>query len=123
MPDQVHRLSRRDARRIALRAQLLDSPRPTDLFDVVRRLTVLQVDPIKAVAPSADLVLWSRLGASYDPQELSDAVDEQALIELHGRLRPAEDLVLFRAEMAQWPGPGELSEWEQEQLAWLEANH
>ncbi|MFA6575230.1 MAG: winged helix-turn-helix domain-containing protein, partial [Nocardioides sp.] len=123
MPDEVHRLSRRDARRIALRAQLLDTPRPTDLFDVVRRLTLLQIDPIKAVAPSADLVLWSRLGASYDPQELSDAVDEQALIELHGLLRPAEDLVLFRAEMAVWPGLGELRDWEEEQLAWLEANN
>ena len=119
----VHHLSRRDARRIAVRAQLLDRPRPTDLFDVVRQLTLLQVDPIKAVAPSADLVLWSRLGSSYDPQELSDAVDEQALIELEGLLRPAEDLALYRAEMEVWPGVGELRDWEEEQVEWVEANN
>ncbi|MGO8958387.1 MAG: hypothetical protein ACLQFR_13600 [Streptosporangiaceae bacterium] len=52
----VHELSRRDARRIAVRAQLLDGSRPTDLFDVVRRLTLLQIDATAAIAPSADLV-------------------------------------------------------------------
>ena len=52
----VHHLSRGEARRIAVQAQLLDEPRPTDLLDVVRRLTMLQIDPVAAVAPSADLV-------------------------------------------------------------------
>jgi uncharacterized protein len=47
-----------------VRAQLLDHPRPTDLLDTVRRLTFLQIDPVAAVAPSADLVAWSRLGSS-----------------------------------------------------------
>ena len=42
-------------------------PRPPDLLDVVRHLTLLQADPTAAVAPSADLVLWSRLGSSYAP--------------------------------------------------------
>jgi uncharacterized protein len=60
----VHELSRADARRIAVRAQLLDSLRPAALVDVVRHLTLLQIDPIAAVAPSADLVAWSRLGKS-----------------------------------------------------------
>ena len=55
-------LSRAEARRIAVRAQLLDAPRPTDLLDVVRRLGAVQVDLTAAVAPSADLVCWSRLG-------------------------------------------------------------
>jgi uncharacterized protein YcaQ len=58
----VHELSRQDARRIAVRAQLLDADRPTDLQDVVRHLTLLQVDHVQAVAPCADLVTWSRLG-------------------------------------------------------------
>jgi uncharacterized protein YcaQ len=59
----VHRLTKAQARRIAVRAQLLDARRPTDLLTVVRQLTLLQIDPTAAIAPSADLVAWSRLGA------------------------------------------------------------
>ena len=51
--------------------------------------------------------MWSRLGSAYSPQELRDAVDEQRLIELRGTVRPAEDLALYRAEMAEWPGTGD----------------
>jgi len=60
----VHRLTKAQARRIAVRAQLLDAPRPTDLLDVVQRLTLLQIDPTAVIAPSADLVAWSRLGSA-----------------------------------------------------------
>jgi uncharacterized protein YcaQ len=42
----VHELSRTDARRIAVRAQLLDGTRPAALHDVVRQLTLLQLDPV-----------------------------------------------------------------------------
>ena len=58
----VHRLDRVEARRIAIRAQLLDAHRPTDLLAVVDHLTFLQLDPTAAIAPSADLVAWTRLG-------------------------------------------------------------
>lgn len=64
-----HHLSRRDARRIAVRAQLLAQPRPTDVLDVLRHLTQLQVDFTTAVVPHADLALWSRIGAAYEPRE------------------------------------------------------
>ena len=70
-------LSRADARRIALQAQLLTKERPAGVLDTVRSLSLLQIDLTPAVAPSADLVLWSRLGSTYSPQELRDAVDEQ----------------------------------------------
>jgi hypothetical protein len=63
----VHELSRLDACRVAVRAQLLDSARPTALHDVVRRLTLLQIDPTAAIAPNADLVAWSRLGSRTRP--------------------------------------------------------
>jgi hypothetical protein len=33
------------------------------LLELVRQLTLLQVDLTPAVAPSADLVVWSRLGS------------------------------------------------------------
>ncbi|MGZ4591150.1 MAG: hypothetical protein ACXV2J_12265 [Actinomycetes bacterium] len=94
----VHRLSRTGARRIAVQAQLLTKERPTGLLETVRRLSRLQLDPTSAVAPSADLVLWSRLGSAYPPQELRDAPDEQALIELRGMVRPAEDIALPRRD-------------------------
>jgi len=41
---------------------MLDAPRPTDLLAVVRQLTLLQIDPTAAVAPSADLVAWRARG-------------------------------------------------------------
>jgi uncharacterized protein YcaQ len=63
----VHHLTQGEARRIAIRAQLLDAARRGDLIDVVDRLTILQIDPTAALPPSADLVIWSRLGSSYDP--------------------------------------------------------
>jgi uncharacterized protein YcaQ len=119
---QPHQLTRADARRIAVRAQLLTAARPSDLLDVVRHLTVLQAEPTSAVAPSADLVLWSRLGPSYDVGALRDAIDEQVLIEHQGFIRPAEDLALFRAEMAQWPGTGDLTEWQVARAEWVDAN-
>lgn len=118
----THRLSRADARRVVLRAQLLTADRPTGLEEVLRRLTLLQNDPISAVAPSADLVLWSRLGSSYDPGELRDAVDEQRVLELRGYLRPAEDIAMFRAAMEAWPGTGELKDWQVARAEWVAAN-
>ena len=99
----VHTLSRRDARRVAVRAQLLDAERPTSLDDVLHRLTLLQDDPCPAVVPSAHLVLWSRLGSAYDRAELDDAIATGRVVELHQMLRPAADLALHRAGMANWP--------------------
>jgi uncharacterized protein YcaQ len=119
----VHQLSRTQARRLAVRAQLLTAERPTDLVDTVRRLSLLQLDPTRAVAPSAELVLWSRLGSAYSPDELWDAVDEQRLIELRGTLRVADDLALYRAEMADWPGTGDVRGWKQAQAEWVRTNN
>ncbi|GAB3781685.1 DNA glycosylase AlkZ-like family protein [Nocardioides ungokensis] len=119
----VHELSRADARRIAVRAQLLTKERPTDLVETVRQLSLVQLEPTSAIAPSAELVLWSRLGPRFDPQEMWDAVDEQRLIELHQTLRAADDIALFRAEMAEWPGSGPLRPWQLEARDWVRANN
>jgi uncharacterized protein YcaQ len=118
----VHQLSRQDARRIAVRAQLLATPRPTDLLGLVRHLGLLQVDLTAAVAPSADLVCWSRLGPTYSPGDLDALVTDRSLVELGGVLRPAEDIALFRAGMQAWPGPGSLREWQHEIRDWVRAN-
>jgi uncharacterized protein YcaQ len=118
----VHKLSRQDARRIAVRAQLLGRDRPTGLLDVVRHLTFLQADPTNAVAPSADLVAWSRLGSSYAPEHLTDALERGTLLELQMRLRPREDIALFRAEMAGWADRRGLRPWEEDVREWVDAN-
>lgn len=119
---RINELTRAQARVIAVRAQLLDRPRPESLLDVVRRLTLLQADQTAAVAPNADLVLWSRLGSAYRPADLEAAVGNQSLLELQGMIRPAEDLALFRADMADWPGRGELLDWQEYRSGWVEAN-
>jgi hypothetical protein len=119
----VHRLTRQQARRIAVRAQLFDAPRPTDLLDVVRRLWVVQVDLTAAVAPSADLVLWGRLGSAYSPRELDQLLVERAVVEHDGLLHAADDMALFRADMQDWPGRPPLREWQEDTLDWVEANH
>ena len=120
----IHKLSRLDARRIAIRAQLLESPRPTELLDVVRQLTLLQIDPTAAIAPSADLVAWSRLGSSYSPAELGTALADRTLLELRAMIRPSEDLALYRADMADWESAerGELPGWRASQRDWVRAN-
>jgi len=120
---QMHELSRADARRIAVRAQLLTEERPTDLVETVRRLSLVQLDPTSAIAPSADLVLWSRLGSDYSPQHRLDAVNELRLVEFRGSLRAADDIALYRAEMAEWPRTSdEVREWQLEQAEWVEDN-
>ncbi|WP_127501735.1 DNA glycosylase AlkZ-like family protein [Actinoplanes solisilvae] len=93
-------LSRAQARRIAVRAQLLDAHRPADLFDVVSQLGFLQYDQTAAVAPNADLVAWSRLGSSYRSSELTEGLADRTYVELSGMIRPMDDIPLFRAEMA-----------------------
>jgi uncharacterized protein YcaQ len=119
----VHELSKADARRICVQAQLLDVPRPDDLLGVVRHLAVLQTEPTAPLgAPSADLVLWSRLGSSYDRHELVDLIDQQVLIEHQGYVRPSEDIALFRAQMSIWPGREPLREWQRDTARWVEAN-
>ena len=91
----AHELTKPQARRIAVRAQMLDSSRPRDLIEVVRQLTMLQVDPTAAIAPSADLVAWSRLGSSYRPADLTRALEQDRNAvragrdgSAHGRPRP-----------------------------------
>src|SRR5215469_13650777 len=118
----AHELSRADARRIAVRAQLLDSERPGGLLDLVRHLTLLQIDPTAAIAPNADLVAWSRLGSPYSTAELETALKDRALLELRAMIRPSEDLALYRAEMAEWCQGAELRDWQQFRVDWIRAN-
>jgi uncharacterized protein YcaQ len=118
----AERLTRAQARRIAVRAQLLTEPRPTDVMTVARHLGVVQHDFTAYVAPNAHLVLWSRLGPAYDAAELDALLVDRDLVEMQGMLRPAEDVALFRAEMATWPGPEPRRGWQRDIADWVEAN-
>ena len=100
----AHTLTKQQARRIAVRAQLLDAPRPTDLVGIVERLTMLQVDPTAAIAPSADLVAWSRLGSTYRPDHLRRALkQDRTLFEHNALVRPMSDVGLYLAGAADQP--------------------
>jgi len=108
----VHQLTKAQARRIAVRAQLLDATRPTDLVSLVESLTLLQLDPTSAIAPSADIVAWSRLGSSYRPADLKQALErDRTLFEFNAVVRPMRDLGLYLAGAAQRPSYQQPREW------------
>jgi uncharacterized protein len=112
----VRRLQRDEARQLAVRAQLLDATRPTDLVDLVDQLTLLQIDPTAAVAPNADLVAWSRLGASYQPADLIRALEEErTLFELRAFIRPMTAVPFHVPEQTTYTAQSSVQ-------AWLEAN-
>jgi uncharacterized protein len=118
----MHRLSRQEARRIAVRAQLLDASRPSGLLDLIRHLGMVQNDATAAVAPSAHLVCWSRIGSGYLPSDLDDLLDDRSLVEFRGAIRPAGDIALFRADMQEWPGREPLRDWQVYLRDWVKAN-
>jgi uncharacterized protein YcaQ len=108
-------VTRGEARRIAVRAQLLDGS-ATNVFDTVRRLGFLQMDPISTVAPPQYLVLWSRL-RRYDPAELDRLLwDEKQLFEWNAFIWPIEDLPLIRARMREPWGRYRWQRWAKEFL-------
>ncbi len=62
------------------------------------------------------------MGSAYRPDDLQRALADRRLVELDMMIRPSEDLALYRAEMADWPGEGPLTDWEEDVVAWVEAN-
>jgi uncharacterized protein YcaQ len=108
----VHQLTKEQARRIAVRAQLLDATQPTDLVSMVERLTMLQIDPTSAIASSADLVAWSRLGSAYRPADLQRALEQdRMLFEFNAVVRPMRDLGLYLARASEWPHYDKQRDW------------
>ena len=92
------KVSPEQARRIAVRAQLLDGS-ASGVLDTVRRLGSLQLDPIATVATPQHLVLFSRLGP-YDTAELDRLIwDQRKLFEWNAFVYPIESLPLIRALM------------------------
>jgi uncharacterized protein YcaQ len=87
-----------EARRIAIRSQLLDNS-ARGVLDTVRRLGFLQIDPISTVATPQHLVLWSRLGP-FDTAELDRLLwVDRKLFEWNAFIYPIEALPRIRAQM------------------------
>ena len=92
-----------EARRIAVRAQLLDGT-ARNVLDTIRRLGFLQLDPIATVATPPELILWSRLGP-YDRGEIERLLwEERKLFEWGAYLWPIESFPLIRARMRRRRG-------------------
>jgi uncharacterized protein YcaQ len=112
----THRLTRDQARRIAVRAQRLDADRPTDVVGVAEELGYIKIDPTNTIAPAEHTILWSRIGASYDPGLLPKAAEtDRLLFEFDGAYRPMSVLPLMLPAMHRWPTHPRTVEW-------LEAN-
>jgi uncharacterized protein YcaQ len=112
----THQLTRDQARRIAVRAQLLDAGRPGDVVEVAEELGAIKIDPTATIAPAEHTILWSRIGSAYDPIQLSKAVEtDRLLFELDGAFRPMSVLPIMLPAMRRWPR-------RQSTREWLEAN-
>jgi uncharacterized protein YcaQ len=70
------------------------------VLETVRGLGFVQLDPISTVAPAQHLVLWSRLGSSYDPAELDRLLwKDRKLVEWAAFVYPVEDLPVLKTLM------------------------
>ena len=117
----ITRITRERARQIAVMAQMLDSPRPRGIVQVVRQLGFLQLDPTAAVARTEHLVLWSRLGNSVRPADLARLTyKKRSLFEHRAFIYPSTDYQVYRAAMSTWP-PGR-SVWSGRIHEWMTAN-
>jgi uncharacterized protein YcaQ len=113
----THRLTLDQARRIAVRAQLLDADRSGDVVEVAEQLGAIKIDPTATIAPAEHTILWSRMGAQYEPFQLTKAVEaDRMLFEFDGAFRPMSLLPLMLPEMRTWPRRASTREW-------IEANH
>jgi len=108
----THQLTRDQARRIAVRAQLLDADRPGDVIGVAEQLGAIKIDPTATIASAEHTILWSRIGSSYEPLQLSKAVErDHLLFEFDGAFRPVSLLPLMLPAMRRWPTRPKTREW------------
>ncbi len=108
----THRLTRDEARRIIVRAQLLDADRPGDVVEVAEQIGYIKIDPTATIAPAEHTVLWSRIGWSYEPGQLQKAVElDRLLFEFDGAFRPISMLPLMLPKMRTWPTRDSTRQW------------
>lgn len=108
----MRELTGAQARRIAVRAQLLDAERPGDVVEVVEQLGLLNIDPTRAIMACEHHLLWSRIGQPYDEGMLAAAAERDRLVfEYAGAYRPMSDIALYQAEMRTWPRYAKPRDW------------
>ncbi|MET0735510.1 MAG: crosslink repair DNA glycosylase YcaQ family protein [Microbacterium sp.] len=108
----THRLTKDQARRIIVRAQLLDAGRPGDVVEVAEQLGDIKIDPTATIAPCEHTVLWSRIGWSYEAGQLAKAVEiDRLLFEFAGTFKPMSMLPLLRPGMRHFPRRESNREW------------
>ncbi|WP_298744763.1 crosslink repair DNA glycosylase YcaQ family protein [uncultured Microbacterium sp.] len=108
----MHQLSRDEARRLVVRAHLLDADRPGDVVEVAEQLAAIKIDPTATIATSEQTILWSRIGWSYEPGQLRKAVEgDHLLFEHDGHFHAGSLLAarvarmrgrVLRAQATQW---------------------
>ncbi|MGH8951285.1 MAG: winged helix-turn-helix domain-containing protein [Acidimicrobiia bacterium] len=102
----MRHLTRSQARRIAINAQGLASPRPArpnlgHLTRAIRSVGVLQIDSVNVVERAHHLTLFSRLGP-YSTGLLERALEQRRIFEYWARMAsfvPIEDFPLYRYRM------------------------
>jgi len=107
-----HRLSRDEARRIAVRAQLLDADRPADPVEVAEQVGWIKIDPTAVIAPCEHTSLWTRIGEAYEPAHLRKAVErDRLLVELDGAFRPVSALPALLVRLRKHAEHPRATEW------------
>jgi uncharacterized protein YcaQ len=112
----THQLTRDQARRIAVSAQLFDADRPGDVVEVAEQLGAIKIDPTSVITPAEHTILWSRIGYAYEPYQLTKAAErDRLLFEFDGAFRPISLLPFMLPGMRSRPLRAST-------VAWLEAN-
>ena len=104
----ILQLGLRDARRLAVKGQRLSGPRPTTVLEAVNDLGWVQMDPVRPVARTEQMVLWSRVGSRFRVAELERLLwEERSLFEYWAFIVPTSSFGVHRETMRRYPnGPG-----------------
>jgi uncharacterized protein YcaQ len=111
-------ISLTDARRLVISTQHLADPRVSankkGILQIIRDLGCVQIDPINIVAPSHQIVLWSRLG-QYNLADFEQLMwEEHQLLEDWGHctsIVPTTDYPIFKTLKREWNPPQKYQQW------------
>lgn len=114
----MRRVSLADARRLVISSQHLAGTRVSankeGILRIIRDLGCVQIDPINIVAPSHQIVLWSRLG-QYDLTDFKQLLwEEHHLLEDWGHctsIVPTTDYPIFKTLKREWKPPPKFQKW------------